>query len=374
LIANFYNDESLKSLLVISGFVLLINAFQIVQNAKIIHGLKFKRQSIFRLISVIIGSFIGIIFAYNGAGVWSLVYMQLTMSASLMMLYWIYEGVFFSMNFIKKYFKELYSFGVNTTLASLLNTAFDNIYQLVLGRYFSLNQVGFYYQAKRLQDVPGGIIITVTNNVVYPSLAKLQDNKQEFANVYNKINLFFLVILGFMSCFIYVYSEQIILILYGKEWLGSVFYMQMLTIASFFYFQELINRQIFKIFDKTKKILHLEIVKKGIQSLSIAIGIKYSDINLLIGGFVISSIIGYFINYYFSRKIIEHNTKSEFITNLRLIIVSIACVFITCNINNYIMGSMYNKLITIPFLLIIYWGGLYFLKIFNPVVQIKKLL
>jgi O-antigen/teichoic acid export membrane protein len=300
--------------------------------------------------------------------------MQLVTSAFLTILYWIYEGIFFSLNFSKESFKGLYSFGVNTTLASLLNTAFDNIYQLVLGRYFSLNQVGFYYQAKKLQDVPGGVINTLTQSVIFASLAKLQDNKKEFASAYNNITLFFLVILGFISCFVYVYSEQIILILYGKEWLESVFYIQLLTVASFFYFQEKINKVIFKVFNKTHQVLYLEIIKKGMQSISIVIGIIYSDINLLIGGFVASSIIGYFINYIYSRKIVKQDTKFELITILQLIIISIVCVFVICTINNLIKGIVYNKLVTIPLLFLLYWGSLYFFKIFNPFVQIKKLL
>jgi O-antigen/teichoic acid export membrane protein len=64
-------------------------------------------------------------------------------------LLFIYEGSFFSLNFNKASLRSLYKFGVNTTLASLLDTAFNNIYQLVIGRYFSISQVGLFYQAKR---------------------------------------------------------------------------------------------------------------------------------------------------------------------------------------------------------------------------------
>ncbi|MFV0598196.1 MAG: lipopolysaccharide biosynthesis protein [Bacteroidales bacterium] len=373
-IADFYNDSTLKSLLIVSGFILIINAFQIVQNAKIVSEMKFKRKSIIRLVSAILGSIVGITCAYQGLGVWSLVYMQLISAASLTLIYWITEGLFFSFLFSKKSFLELYRFGVNTTLASLLNTAFDNIYQLILGRYFSVNQVGLYYQAKKLQDVPGGIINMVSQSVIFSGLAKLQEDKESFIKAYNKITLVFLVILGFISCFIYIYSEQIILILYVNKWLGAVFYMQLLTIASFFYYQEKINRIIFKVFNKTNQILYLEFLKKGIQCLTILIGIYFLDINILIIGFIVTSIIGYYINYYYSRKILGVNNRYEIITFLKIILVSFVCIFIVYIINNQFSG-VYIKLSTLPFLIILYWGGLYILKIFNFIKfmqQIKK--
>ena len=229
-----------------------------------------------------------------------------------------------------------------------------------------MNQVGLYYQAKKLQDVPGGIINMVSQSVVFSGLAKLQNDKEAFIKAYNKITLVFLVTLGFISCFIYIYAEQIILILYGNKWLGAIFYMQLLTIASFFYYQEKINRIIFKVFNKTHQILYLEFLKKGIQCITIL------DINILIIGFVVTSIIGYYINYHYSRKILEVNNKYEIITFLKILLVSVICVFIIYTLNGQFSG-FYTKLLTLPFLIALYWGGLYIMKLFNFIEFIQQL-
>ena len=370
-IATFYEDLALKNLLIASGAILIVNAFQIVQRAKVVSEMKFKLQSFFKLASVLLGSIVGVVSAYNDCGTWSLVYMNLTGSISLTLFYWIAEGISFSIKFSKKSFRELYSFGVNTTLASFLNTIFDNVYQLVLGKYFNVGQVGLYYQAKRLQDVPGGIIDMVSQNVIFSGLAQLQDDKKSFIEVYNKISLIFIVVLGFISCFIYVYSEQIVLILLGDKWLDAAFFMQMLTIASFFYYQERINKVIFKVFNKTHQILYLEFFKKGIQIISIIIGIKYMDVNLLMIGFIMTSIIGYGINYYFSRKVLGINNKHEIVVFLKVMLISIISIFIIYFINRLISG-IYTQLITVPFLIILYFGGLYVLNIFNVFELINK--
>ncbi len=370
-ISGFYNDIQLQNLIIVSGLILIVNAFQITINARLMSELKFKQKTIYKFISILLASIIGVSSAYFGAGVWSMVIVQLAGSFILTLLLWIFHGFEFSIKFNKKSFKELYGFGVNTTLASLLNTAFDNIYQLILGKYFSLHQVGYFYQAKKLQDVPGGVINMLTQSVVFSSLAKLQDDKKKFAEAYNKITLFFTVTLGFISCFIYIYAEPIVNLLFGKEWSGAIFFMKLLTIASFFYLQELINRIIFKVFDETKQILYLELVKKFIQSISIVLGLFFMDLNILIIGFVITSIISYFINYYYSRKILNESGMIELLNIIKIVFFGIAISVLFVYFHQYFEFKGVKILITLPIFIIIYFLGLQLLNIFNLKKQLS---
>jgi O-antigen/teichoic acid export membrane protein len=364
-VANYYKDPELKSLLIVSSFGIIIGAFQITQNTKMLSDLKFKQRSIYTIISVIISSAIGVFLGYKGFGVWSLIALQLINTFVFTILLWSFEGFFFQLKFSKNSFKELYGFGVNTTLSSFLNTAFDNIYQLILGRYFSLIQVGLFYQAKKLQDVSGGLLNAISQNVVFSNLAKLQDDKPIFIVAYSKISLYFSVFLGLMSCFVYTYSANIILILFGDKWVGAIFYMQLLTISSFFYLSELINRVVFKIFNQTRNILYLELIKKGIQSLTIIIGLINSNIDVLIIGFVVSNFISYCINYYYSRKILDGIDLRELIIFIKIIILATVIALIFSELISYFNLDIYNSLITIPFLILIYLIGTHSLNIIN---------
>ena len=252
----------------------------------------------------LLSSCIGIILALLKFGVYAIVIMQLLAALFTTILLWFYEGVFFSFAFNKKSFKSLFAFGVNTTLASLLDTAFNNIYQLIIGKYFSINQAGLFYQAKKLQEVPVGVINMTTQSVVFASLSKVQGDKEIFIRTYNKIVSAFTVLAGLLTAIIYAYSNNILLLLYGEKWVAASFNMQLLTIASFFFMQETFNLVIFKTFNQTRQILYLEIAKKIIQTLSIIIGIIKMDITILLYGFVITSAISYLINFYYSRKIL----------------------------------------------------------------------
>lgn len=347
-IAVFYKDGYLTRLLSIAGLVLIINAFQIVQFARLMSKQKFKHYAIYRVFSVLIPSAIGIFLAYQGAGVMALIIIQLLTALVMTLELWIFEGVFFSLKFNRSSFKELYGFGVNTTISSVLTTAFENIYQLILGKYFSLRQVGFYYQARRLQEIPGNIITMATQNVVFSMLSKIQDDKPKFNRVFNEIFISLTGLQALFTALIYLYAEPAIYYLFGAKWMESVMYMQLLVLATFFAQIELINRVVFKIFNATDKILNLELIKKGIQSLTIVVGIMTMSISILLKGFILSSVISYVLNHFYSRKILSSLDNKDLFKVGGLVLWAVLLVLSFEFANSWLAFSYLQKIITAP--------------------------
>lgn len=372
-ISYYYNIDELKFLLIVSSLIILIQSFQFTQNAKLIREMRFKERSTYRLIATLISGTISIFFAYHSFGVWALVLQQIFYALVLTLILGYKHGFYFSFHFSKASFKELYGFGINTTLSLLLITIFDNIYQLIIGKVFSISQVGFFLQAKKLQDVPGGIVNMLSQNVIFSILSKLQDDKPSFFNLYKKIVFLFLTILGLASVLLYLFSDSIIYFFYGSKWGGSIFYMQTLTFASFFYYQELLNRIIFKVFNKTRIILYLEIVKKFFQLLTIAIGVYFNSLEILVFGFVINNVLSYFLNYYLSRKVVNSFDYSEIIVFFKLLFISFLTIVLFEFIFNYYTIQYYIKFLFFPFVLFFYlllahsFGTIHFFKIFKTV-------
>ena len=354
-IADFYNDNQLRLILIITSSILIINAFQITHNAKLVQDLKFKKKSIYSFVSILVASVVGIIMALQGYGVWSIVSVQILSAVLLTLILWIFEGPVGKLVFSKSSFKNLYKFGVNTTLASLINTAFENIYQLILGKYFSINQTGLFYQAKKLQESPVGLIQSTTSGVFFSTLSKVQDNLEQFNNLYKKVITVFTVAVGFICMLIFFYAENIVLLLYGEQWLGAVFYIQLLIIASFFYMQEMFNRIIFKVFDQTAKILYLEIIKKAIQSITIIIGVFTLSIEILMYGFVLTAIVSYFINFYYSRKVLGQFDWNEILMAIKVVFVGVIVVLISLLfLKNYSITG-YRTFWALPIIIIFYF-------------------
>lgn len=366
LIEDFYKITNLSLYLRVIGIVMIINSFQIIQNVRLIKKLEYKKISLYTTISLLFASFISISLAFLGYGIWSLILLQILNALFLTLIYWIKEDGLKVFIFSKKSFKELYSFGFFTTISSLLNTGFDNLYQLILSKYFGLNQAGFYFQAKKLAEIPVGVIRSTTLGVVFSALSNIQDDEKNFNSFYNEIVRIFTVIVGFICLFIFLYSKDIILIIYGEKWLDSVFYMKILALSSFFYMQEMFNRILFKVFNETKKIFHLEIVKKSINLIFIISGIYFKNIFVLMYGFFITSVISYFINYYYSRKIYTTNfSYKELIYSLKvafvmILLISLSSIFNFIYVDNYIFKSLFLLLLISLYLLL-----LYLFKVFN---------
>jgi teichuronic acid exporter len=372
-IAMYYNDPSIEKLLDVSGVVLILNAFQVTQNAKMMREMRFKEKNLYRFVAVCLASMIGLICAFGGAGIWSLVIIQVLTALFLTAIIWVREEFFFDLRFKVDSFKSLYAFGVNTTLASLLDTGFDNVYQIILARYFSIAQVGMYYQAKKLQDVPGGIITIVTQSVLFSSLTKFQDNKLKFKSVYNDIVVFYTIGLSIIACLLYIYAENIILLLYGNKWIGSVFYMKLLSIASFFYFQEIFNRLIFKVFNKTRQILILEVVKKVIHTITILVGVLYLNVMILILGLILTNALSYLINYYCSRKILGDINGFELYALLKISILSVLSVMLFNSLIHIVGARGYYTFLFLPVYMFIYLLLLRFSGIINLLEKVKMI-
>ncbi|GAB3025474.1 lipopolysaccharide biosynthesis protein [Niabella terrae] len=372
-ISQYYRDPKLKELLFGVGLIFVINALSMVQNTKLTIEMKFKQKSIILFTSNFFAAIISLYMAYTGWGVWALVAFQLLTSVFNSLLLIVYTRMKLSFRFSFPIFKDLYGFGINTTMTSILSTAFDNIYQLILGRFFSIGQVGYFYQAKKLQIIPFTVLNSVIQSVMFSSLAKLQNEKEAFLRAYNRLMLIFAIVMVAITCFIVVYAEGIILLLFGEQWLGAAFFMQLLSIASFFYFQELINNIIFKVFDKTKQILYLEILKKAIQSISILIGIATLNMSVLLVGFILSSVISYGLNFYYSRKILGKDSFYEIFTILKLISVSAFCVLFCKYSIDILKFSPLGSLLTLPFAIFIFYFFLKITKVADLAKEIKSI-
>lgn len=313
LIAKYYNDERLADLIRVSFVVIIFNAFSLTQNSRLAASMNFRRISICRVTATILSSTVALVMASVGFGVWSLVFMQLFYALINSVLLNTFNGFYFRLRLSMKSIKELYAFGINLSLSSLLTTAFDNIYQLILGKYFSINLTGLYYQGKKLQEVPINVInSSVLQGPVFSYLARKQQDLESLSLYYLKINRVLSLVAGFLTVFVFLFSDSIVNLVYGSKWEGSGYFMKLLSLSSFFFLMEMCNRVLFKVFDKTGLVLYLDLIKKCIQSVGIVIGIYYQSIDVLLIGFVVTSFIGYLINLRVSQRLLGEKSRDYF--------------------------------------------------------------
>lgn len=361
-IATFYNDSELRDILAFSSFALIINAFQFVQTTKLIREMKFKAKAIYDFIAIVISSTVAILLAMNDYGVWSLVIMQMLTTSINAILLWTFEDRIMSLKFSRKSFLFHYKFGVNTTFASILNSIFSNINQVIIGKYFTIAQTGLYYQANRLQDAPLGVINNINQSVIYAGLSKIQDDKLRFTKAYLNIVRVLTVFTGFVSMVFFVFATEIVVILYGEKWIDSSFFLKILSLAGFFYMQEMFVRNLFKIFNQTAYIIKLEIVKKIVHLICVTIGVLLLRMDVLMYGFLFNCIFAAIINYHISRKIYSFLGYSDLIVLTKLIII-ISGIYLIIQLINCNNNFQIEFFLQIAIAILLYFIGLFIFRV-----------
>jgi O-antigen/teichoic acid export membrane protein len=213
-IANFFLEPKLILIIKVLGLILIINSFGLIQKTILTKKIDFKTQTKVVLISSVISGVVAIVFAYLGFGVWSLIFRNLIMQFLQSLMFSIYNKWTPSFIFSWDSFKRLFGFGWKLLVSGLINTLYNNIYLLIIGKVFSAVDLGYYTNAKRLSEIASSSVTTAVQKVTYPVLSTLKDDNEllskDFFETFN-----FMYISMEQSCLVLLNStleEPIILV------------------------------------------------------------------------------------------------------------------------------------------------------------------
>lgn len=310
LISRFFEEPQLNKLVKVVSVVLVIDALSLIQRTKLIKRVDFKLQTKVSVIATALGGALGIALAVAGFGVWSLVAKQIGQRLISAILLWFWNKWKPLWVFSKKSFKELFGFGSKLLVSGLLNTIYRNIYLLVIGKYFSASQLGYFTRAEQFKKLPAENMMRVIQRVTYPVLSDIQDDIPRLIDNYRKLiksTMFitFILMLGMAAA-----AKPMILTLIGEKWLPSVIFLQLLCLEGMFYPLSALNLNMLKVQGYSHVILKLEVFKKILAVPVIIIGIIYG-INILIIGMVIHAAIAYYLNGFYSGKMLNYSIKDQ---------------------------------------------------------------
>lgn len=305
LIARFYNQPSLIALTRMIGLTLIINSFGLIQSTKLIIKIDFKTQTKASTIATLISGIIGVICAYNGFGVWSLVIQSLLNGAVNVSILWIITKWYPKKVFSIERFKVLFRFGSKLLLSSLLDTTFKNIYLVVIGKIFSVSSLGFYTRAKHFTNYSSDNISGIIARVAFPILSEFQDDNLKLGNVYTKMIKMTALFIFPLMMGLAALAEPLIVMLLTKKWLGSAWMLQIICFSGMWVPIHMLNLNILNVKGRSDLFLKLEIIKKSLIVIILVISVPFGIKAMLIGS-VVNSYLGLVINLYFSKKIINY--------------------------------------------------------------------
>ena len=304
-IANFYALPQLCLVLRIQSINLLIHAFIVVQNNQLRKQLRFRELSIRNILAATIGTIVAIVIALCGGGIWSLVASSIASAVMNVALLWKMSDWRPKWEFSWISFKELFSFGGLLALSNVVERFFANIQGVIIGKWYSAADMGYYSQAYKLEQIPNQTLSQIVSQVSFPLFSELQDDISRLRKGV-KTNIKALVYLNFpLCCLLFIVATPLIHILYGYRWDVSIPYFQILCIGGLFYSVNSMNMNVIKALGKGRVYLFAQIAKR-LFCLVMMIAGAIIGIKGLLWGLVISRMFNFLLNAFLNKRYINY--------------------------------------------------------------------
>ncbi len=310
LIAEFYKEPKLIDIARAAFLVIIVNSTSLIQTINLTKKIDFKTLTKVNLISTILSGGIGVLFAYSGYGVWALVFQSLSAAGFRSILLWIFNKWKPALIFSTSSFKDLFGFGSKLLASGILYQITTNIYQLLIGKYYEASSVGFYTQANRIQQIPASNINSIIQNVTYPVLAEIQDDDVRLKEAYKKI-IKQITFINFPVLFLMaIIAKPFIIVFLTEKWLPAAPLLTMLCIAGMLFPLHTVNLNMLKVKGRSDLFLYLDIVKNILIISVLLITVQFS-VEIMVLGQVVLSFLGYFLNAYYSGRLINYTIKEQ---------------------------------------------------------------
>lgn len=311
LVASYFEMPKLKAITQIMSLTFLVKGLSTLQGALFKKKLDFKTPFKIEIVSGVMSGALGIYLAYTGFGVYSLIYSEIlgwTIATILMWSFSTWKPAFlFNLNEVK----ELWNFGYKYSLSIFIDSFFNRLDTIVIGKIFSASTLGLFYKAQSLNKMVVQYAFNSFSGVLFPSLARLAQDKVKLKEVTIRILHIVCFTTFLFSGLMFINAESIIVILFTEKWMGSVPIFKILGLFSFiFTIPSVLNAPILST-GNSGAILKIEIVKKILYLLAIPLAIYYGLYAYIIGT-IVAAILGMLLNLFIVENIIRYKMTEFF--------------------------------------------------------------
>jgi O-antigen/teichoic acid export membrane protein len=353
LIAEFYETEELTLYLHVFSLILIIRSFSLVQNALLRKRMLFHLSFRISWIALIVSGTVGIIMAYSGCGVWSLIAQQLTNAVVTVLMQWFWVKWRPEWLFDWERTKALFNFGWKMLCSHFLDTLYNDIYSLIIGKIADLEVLSYYDRGKQYPQYGMNIINSTIGAVLLPAFTELQDDRKKMKKLAVRGLKSIMFIVTPALAFLFVFADSITILLLTEKWLPSVVFIRLCCITFFFWPFHTTNLQIITACGRSDVILILESIKKIQGILVIAITYRFGVVTMVAAGTVMG-LVGMIENAWYNRYLIDYAPWQQLWDNAPVaaitVLVSATSYFVTipiCNIwlklvtGSFVFGALY---------------------------------
>ena len=330
LIANFYHQPILISLTRLMALDVVISSFGIVQTMLLTKEIDFKTQLKVSVIATVISGGVAVVMAMQGFGVLSLAAQVLIGDALRVILLWVFHGWRPTAVFSLASLRELLPYGSRLFASGLLNSIFTEIYSLIIGRIYAPAALGLFTRARQMQQLPVDNLCSIVGRVSFPVFASVQHDKALLKRGVRKAARGLVMINFPLMIGLAVVARPLVLVLLTKKWEACVPYIQLLCVGGTLYPISLIHLNALAAQGRSDLFFRLEVIKKVVLAISVAITFRFGVKGLLIGDIVVST-ISCCLNSFYSVRLIGYSWKEQILDLLPYLGISAlmgACVWL----------------------------------------------
>ena len=323
LIASFYQMPDLVALVHVMSLVLLINSLRNVQQAYVSKHMIFKRFFYATLGASIVSAVVGISMAYLGFGVWALVAQQLTNNAIGTAILW------FTVKWRPKLIcslerlKGLFSFGWKMLSSALLDTGYQQLWQLIIGKLYSPADLAFFNQGQKFPNLIVTNINASIDSILLPTMASEQDHRERVRDMTRRAIKTSIFIMAPMMMVLAFSSTNVVTLVLTEKWLPCVPFLCIFCINYMFWPVHTANLNAINALGRSDIFLKLEIIKKVVGISVLLFTMQYS-VMAMAYGMLLTGVLGQIINSWPNRKLLGYG----YLHQLRDLLPSIALAVI----------------------------------------------
>ena len=360
--AEWYHQQELLWLTRVSAILLFLSSSAGVHWTLYSARRDFKTPAIINVIVTIVALPASLYLAYIGWGVWALMAQSVISSLLSLVIIWIVSPWKPRFIFSRKSFKELFGFGSKLAISGLLDTTYNNLQTFFIGKVYSPAQLAYFRRGAHLASVGPTTACGMIGQVTFPILATIQHDNERLKQVYRQYLRIFTLVIVWGSMLVASMADSFIRLMSGPQWAAAVPYAQILCFAFALWHVQVINLNLLQVKGRSDLFLRLEIVKKVLGCIVMAVTIPMGVMAICYGG-LFNGIVAIFINSYYSKELIGMSIWQQLKDYLPLSLLAVACTWIP--------GTLAEQL-PCHYILKLAAGGLASAALYYGILRIRK--
>ena len=297
-VSDFFHRIELTALVRVTGLILFLNALSITQVTILTKNIDFKTKTKASLVSAIISGVIGIVMAF-------MVAQQLSKQLLYTLCLWGLNKWCPKFTFYNDSFKYMWSFGWKLLASGILNNVWNQLYQVVIGRYYTSSTLGHYTRANEYASIFSSNLTSIVQRVSYPVLAEMQEDKKRMVQGYRKVIKVTMFVTAVCMISLGAVSEPLVYTLIGTKWYEAATYLPLICISMSLYPLHAINLNILQVIGRSDIFLYLEVLKKFVGLVPLVIGI-FCGIYYMLLASIFTGVLSLYLNTWYTGKTLNY--------------------------------------------------------------------